>query len=356
MCEVQQSCFPPRVLFTGSFSDLFPLPTGPILLCIDRGVSSNEIVRLKSALQANRLYEYLMPGGERSKTRASKQKLEDWALAMKIGSNVSVFAVGGGATLDLVAFFAATYARGVPLFLVPSTLLAMADASFGGKCGVNAKRVKNIVGTVYHPHAIFIDSQLLLSLPKYHIQAGLVEIAKHSLLDSKEAFDTVMSCWNACLQKDLPCLEKLIAYSLNVKEKFCSRSKEYRHFLNLGHTMAHGLEGVEGAYLTHGVAVAIGMYLEAAIGFRRGIVRRDVVEKTKEIAALAAPRSPFKGKWSFEHLKRTLELDKKNTAGVPRVVWIEAIGKPYVCHGCTAIPLEWAEVEYAHDLMKRMWP
>jgi 3-dehydroquinate synthase len=227
----------------------------------------------------------------------------------------------------------------------------MADASFGGKCGVNAKGIKNVVGTMYHPRAILINVEFLQSLPSHQIASGLAEIAKHALLDSKYFVKEFFSSWDACLNGDLPCLEKVIAHSVAVKARFCSMGKEYRHFLNLGHTVAHALEGLEGPKLSHGVAVAIGLLVEAMVGLKRGVVSQEVVDVTRKIAACVLPSRPLAGGWDLDAWKRILVLDKKNVLGQPHVVWIRTIGELYTLNGSAAIPLEMAEVEYAYGLL-----
>jgi 3-dehydroquinate synthase len=322
------------------------------VLCVDGGISYEQRKNLQTAFQVLSPYVYEVSGGELVKTRGEKEALEDWFLSMHLGADTTVVGVGGGATLDLVAFFAATYGRGVPLLLIPSTTLAMADASFGGKCGVNVNGVKNIVGTIYHPTSILVNVELLLSLPRHRMASGLVEVAKHALLDSLAFVHDLLSSWEDCCNGNLECLEWLISKSICVKAKFCTQLKEDRHFLNLGHTVGHALEKLEGPTLAHGTAVAIGLLVEGIVGQRRGIVSQEVVDIITEVVKLVVPNPPLTRIWGLEAWKSALQHDKKKESGKPHVVWLHAIGDPHTVNGIGRIPLDESEVEYAYDLLK----
>ncbi len=333
---------------------LSSLRAAPSLLCLDQGVPLLDLQRLKDSLQLHTAFEYGVLGGERVKTREAKAALEDWSLSKNLGADTCVIGVGGGATLDLVAFFAATYARGLPLVLVPSTLLAMADASFGGKCGVNVQGIKNMVGTIYHPQEIIINVDLLHTLSSQQMASGMTEIAKHALLDSHQFVEQLFSSWDACLHHDSSCLEQVIAQSLAVKARLCAHSKDTRHFLNAGHTVAHALEALEGPRLPHGIAVAVGLYVEAMVGMRREVVAKDVVDAARDIFLRVVPDHPLSGGWDLGDWKQILAHDKKNVGGRPSVAWIQTIGKPYILNGQSTVPLEWVEVEHAYDLLRSL--
>ena len=322
------------------------------MICFDRGIPRVEIDAFQKRLGIPNHLMHELPGGEEGKTREMKGSLEDWALRSHIGADSSVIAVGGGATLDLVGFFASTYGRGLPLFFIPSTLLAMADACFGGKCGVNVDGYKNMIGTIYHPHSILIQPSLLRSLPQHQMAMGLAEMGKHALLDSSEHLSCLLTAWKSCLSHDLPLLEQLIVQSLGVKER-CIATASNRHLLNLGHTFAHALEALEGPRLSHGAAVSIGLYVEAFIGFQRGVVSQEVVDGTSEILCRVVSDRPFIEEWDCEALKRALAKDKKNIDGQPHVVWLQKIGQPYTLSGKYTIPLESSEIDDAYVLLRR---
>ncbi len=132
----------------------------------------------------HRLNALLLPftGGEAAKTRESKQTFEDELMRRKFGRDTLLIGLGGGVVTDFTAFLASTYMRGVPLILVPTTLLAMVDASIGGKAGVDTPYGKNLIGSMYHPSHIFIDPSFLSSLPNQEWIHGLSEILKYGLI------------------------------------------------------------------------------------------------------------------------------------------------------------------------------
>lgn len=322
------------------------------MLCSDDGVPHHHIQAFVNSLAPRRIVQHRFPGGERVKTRRWKEDLEDWAIEHGIGADAAVIAFGGGAVLDLVGFFAATYARGIVLLVVPSTLLSMADGAFGGKWAVNAHGMKNMIGTVYHPHAVLINPELLTSLPSRQIRAGLAEAAKHALLDSRGSVERLFASWDRCLRYDLSALETTIAGSLAVKRRFCSGSSHRRHLLNLGHTVAHALEALEGPELLHGEAVAIGMSVEAQLGRARGVVSQTVVEVAQEIVERVISRPVLKKSWNILEWKACLAHDKKNVNGQPHAVWMRDVGVPYVFEDRLTVGLESSEIDDAFDLVR----
>lgn len=125
---------------------------------------------------------FSFPAGEKNKTRQTKEFLEDRLFERDLGRDTCLIALGGGVTMDLGAYIAATYCRGVPLILMPTTLLGMVDASIGGKAGVNVPYGKNLVGCLYHPKHILIDPSTLQTLPLKELKNGFVEMIKHALI------------------------------------------------------------------------------------------------------------------------------------------------------------------------------
>jgi shikimate kinase/3-dehydroquinate synthase len=212
-----------------------------------------------------------VPSGEFAKSMDVANNL--WRAFRDSGLEPSdvVVAVGGGATLDVAGFAAATYARGVALVNVPTTLLAMVDASVGGKVGVDYADTKNLIGAFHHPRLVIADPDLLGSLPGPALRAGMAEVVKAALLASPLFFEWLES---ASLRDGVPQdLEWVIEQAVRIKAGYVSvdpGDRGLRKSLNLGHTYAHAIEAASGFAVGHGEAVAAGLVAAARLGARTG--------------------------------------------------------------------------------------
>lgn len=220
---------------------------------------------------------FTVPAGELHKTRESWAALTDAMLAAGLGRDTTVVAVGGGVVGDLAGFVAATYMRGVPLVQVPTTLLAMVDASVGGKVGVDTPGGKNLVGAFHQPAAVVIDPSVLCTLPMEHRRAGLAEILKHGVIADECYFEEVESQLGllvSAAEVSQGALAGIIARSVEIKAAVVARDEReggVRKTLNFGHTVAHALEQVSRYTMLHGEAVGVGMIAEAELGERMGV-------------------------------------------------------------------------------------
>lgn len=215
-----------------------------------------------------------IPGGEGSKTREMKARIEDTLLDWGALRDTCLLAVGGGALLDLVGFVAATYCRGIPYVSCPSTLLAMTDASIGGKTGINHPKGKNLIGAFYPPEHVFCDLALLETLPPKEWLWGLAETIKHALIGSRPLFTLLEQEWERVLRREQALIGPMIEASIAVKQRLVERDpydqKGLRVLLNFGHTVGHALEASNGFRIHHGKAVAIGMLVEARLAYQKG--------------------------------------------------------------------------------------
>ena len=134
------------------------------------------------------MFQAVIPPGERSKSLAGVRRLYNAAVAAGLDRHDPILALGGGVVGDLAGFAAATYLRGVPLVMVPTTLLAQVDSSIGGKVGVNHPRGKNLIGAFYQPRLVVLDPELTASLPRRQFRAGLAETAKYGIVLDAELF------------------------------------------------------------------------------------------------------------------------------------------------------------------------
>jgi 3-dehydroquinate synthase len=262
-----------------------------------------------------------LPAGESNKTRESWAQLTDELLARGFGRDSTIIALGGGVVGDLAGFVAATYMRGIPVVQVPTTLLAMIDASIGGKTAVDTPAGKNLVGVFHQPTAVLVDPQLLATLGLRELRAGFAEALKHGAIADAPYLHHAASSAPRLLSTAGPksdSMLSLIVRSIEIKADIVSRDEReegLRKILNFGHTIGHAIELISGFSLLHGEAVAIGMALESELAERVGVAQSGTaatVMKSLQAAGLPTTIPPeFKGGGVIEAMRS----DKKGRSG-----------------------------------------
>jgi 3-dehydroquinate synthase len=233
---------------------------------------------------------HVIAAGEASKSRASWATLTDELLAAGCGRDTTVVALGGGVVGDLAGFVAATYMRGVPVVQCPTSLLAMIDASVGGKTGVDTPAGKNLVGAFHPPAIVLLDVETIRSLPLAHRRAGLAEAIKHGVIADAEYFVRIETDLPALLDAETPAMLACVARSVEIKSDVVRqdpREHGLRKTLNFGHTIGHALEHASGYALLHGEAVAIGMVLEAKLAERLGVAPAGTAARIGDVLSRA---------------------------------------------------------------------
>ncbi len=270
-----------------------------------------------------------VPAGEAYKTREQWARLTDGLLDLGLGRDGAVVAVGGGVIGDLAGFVAATYLRGIPFVQVPTTLLAMVDASVGGKTGVDTPHGKNLVGAFHPPAAVLADPVVLTSLPARDFAAGLAETVKHGLIADAEYFAWIEANAEAILARDAAIVTELVARSVAIKAAVVTQDpleQGERAILNAGHTVGHAVEHVLGYRLLHGECVAIGLVAECALAESLTGLDPSVRMRTSALLArlglpVAIPADAMDGP-----LLAAMRLDKKNRGGAVRCSLPSALG------------------------------
>ena len=262
-----------------------------------------------------------IPSGESNKTRETWGRLTDQMLAKGYGRDSAVIALGGGVVGDLAGFVAATFMRGIPVVQVPTTLLAMVDASIGGKTAVDTPAGKNLVGVFHPPAVVLVDPQPLATLPLREMRAGIAEIVKHGVIADEAYLREVASNAPEVLSKSGATSDRmlsLIVRSVEIKANIVSRDERedgLRKTLNFGHTIGHAVELVSGYSLLHGEAVAIGMALEGRLAERIGVAQTGTAtEIMKALQSAGLPTdlpSGFEGGAVIEAMRS----DKKGRSG-----------------------------------------
>lgn len=276
--------------------------------------------------------------GERSKTREAWGRLTDEMVERGLGRDCGLIALGGGVTGDLAGFVAATYMRGVPYLQVPTTLLAMLDASVGGKTGVNTPRGKNLVGAFHPPAAVIADPRTLHTLQEREYRGGLSEAVKHGLIADEAYFAWIEANAAALTRRDPATLSYLIRRSVEIKGVVVAddeRESGRRAILNAGHTVAHALEQVSGYELLHGEAVALGLIVESQLAEELGVAAPGL--RSRVIRLLTSLGLPTQPPFTVqpEALIGTMATDKKNREGRIHFALVARVGEIYRANGWT---------------------
>jgi 3-dehydroquinate synthase len=317
-------------------------PATTYALVTDSGVAPHWLEPARAALEAapSRVLTEVVPAGENSKTREEWAHLTDRLLSQGCGRDTTVVALGGGMVGDLAGFVAATYMRGLPLIQVPTTLLAMVDASLGGKVAVDTPAGKNLVGAFYPPAAVVIDSSTLTTLPARQIRAGFAEILKHGAIADANFFamaaaaaKTVAAALSSGERPDWsePELLQVIERAAAIKGEIVAADpleRGRRALLNFGHTVGHALEHASGYRLLHGEAVAIGLACEAQLGERIGATLPGTAQALSRALEAAGLPTAFPPGSSLTALLEAMRADKKQRRGHIHFSLISAIGRP----------------------------
>ncbi|MCX2725951.1 3-dehydroquinate synthase [Thermomicrobium sp. 4228-Ro] len=268
-----------------------------------------------------------IPAGEQSKNLGVVERLLDQLLESGIERSDVVVALGGGVVGDIAGFVSSIVLRGVGLVQVPTSLLAMVDASVGGKTGVDHRLGKNLIGTFYQPHLVIADPVVLSTLPEAERRSGWAEVVKHAMIECTATDSTEPSLLPLLMSRafsawwEAGALDEVVRRNIAIKAAVVAadeRESGLRRILNYGHTLGHAVEAASDYRLRHGEAVAIGMRAVARLAQRLGACSAEVVRLQDELLdAAGLPRSID---LPIEAVLERLRYDKKVEGGVP--TWI----------------------------------
>lgn len=274
----------------------------------------------------------LLPPGERYKTPASVQKIYDAALEHRLERSSTIVALGGGVIGDMAGFAAATWLRGINFVQVPTTLLAMVDASIGGKTGVNHPRGKNLIGAFHQPRLVLIDPVVLDTLPAREFRAGMAEVIKYGIIWDAALFEQLEQNKRLDQRRYVSdeLLQDILTRSCQAKAHVVSKDEKeagLRAILNYGHTIGHAVESLTGyRVVNHGEAVAIGMVAAGEIAVALKLWDADSAQRQLALIEKTGLPTRLPAGMDIDAIADSLQTDKKVLAGRVRFILPTQIG------------------------------
>jgi 3-dehydroquinate synthase len=320
----------------GSLAGLFEERLGGsrhLVLVADSQVAGKwgQVVSEPLSAAGFRVSLFVLPSGEKSKSPAQAAALWQFLVDQRADRGSTVVALGGGVVGDLAGFAAATYARGLALVQLPTTLLSQVDSSVGGKTGINLPSAKNMVGCFWQPRLVVIDTDSLATLPRREFLSGMAEVIKYGVILKPELFDYLEEHVGQVLALEPTAITHIVAESCRAKADVVSQDERettgLRAILNYGHTFAHAVESDTGyGELLHGEAVAIGMHLAAQCAVALGRVPEAFVERQKRLLELYSLPTSLPAAGRAERLWDLMQHDKKVHHGRLRFVLPTRLG------------------------------
>ncbi len=322
-----------------------PLKLGKKVLMVSNPVVDRRYGdRLRSSLTAAgfEVSTCILMAGEQYKTLRSIQKIYDAALEQRLERSSTLVALGGGVVGDMTGFAAATWLRGINFVQVPTTLLAMVDASIGGKTGVNHPQGKNLIGAFYQPKLVAIDPDVLKTLPVREFRAGMAEVIKYGVIWDAELFAQMEQAkrLDQLRYVDSGFLEEILARSCQSKADVVGKDEKeagLRAILNYGHTIGHAVESLTHYKGTnHGEAVAIGMVAASRLAVALGLWDHECDRRQFALIEKAGLPTKLPQGLNMEEIIDTLQTDKKVKDGQVRFVLPTQIGAATVSDRVTS--------------------
>ncbi|MEM1011833.1 MAG: 3-dehydroquinate synthase [Planctomycetota bacterium] len=267
--------------------------------------------------------------GERYKTVDTLAEVYEAVLPKQIDRRTPVIGLGGGVATDLAGFAAATLLRGLPYVAVPTSLLAIVDASVGGKTGVNHAVGKNLVGAFYPASLVLIDPATLATLPERELRGGLAECVKHDVIGDAEHLATMEQQAEAYLSRDAEALAELVSHNVRVKASVVAEDpyeQGVRAHLNLGHTFGHAFEKVSDYAMSHGEAVAAGTVVACRLSADLGMMSAEEAKRVESLIQSLGLPTKIDPALDVDAILSAMQSDKKVRDGKIRLVLPTRLG------------------------------
>lgn len=317
-------------------------------------VGNLHAARLVDSLRANNFEPRLIeiPDGEKFKTLDMVRAIYDQLIDAQLDRHSIIFALGGGVVGDVTGFVAATFLRGVNFVQMPTTLLAMVDASIGGKVAVDHPRGKNLIGAFKQPLAVIVDPEMLATLPGAEFRSGMAEVVKHAIIGDPELFELLELAQNLDADERGRAQKKifnsrssaairdhtdftsimnieLLSRAIQVKVDIVARDpfeRGERAKLNLGHTFGHALEKLSNYEMRHGDAVAIGLVCAARLAARRKLCDDPLAARIENVLRAIGLPTRVLSEMSTDGILAAMMTDKKRSNHRLRFILPRALG------------------------------
>lgn len=276
--------------------------------------------------------EFVFPAGEENKQLDYIKKLYAYLIEQKFDRNDLLFALGGGVVGDMTGFAAATFLRGISFVQVPTSLLAMVDSSIGGKTGVDFDSYKNMIGAFHQPRAVYMNFQVLDTLPEREFYSGFGEIIKHGLIRDREYYLWLKEHTEELFSRQLETLEEAVYRSNEVKRHIVENDPEEkgeRALLNFGHTLGHSIEKFLNFQLLHGECIALGIVASSYISMKRGMISEAELQDIKNLLELYHLPVSYRN-LDIEKILEYKKNDKKMIAGKVKFILLDGIGNAVI--------------------------
>ena len=310
-----------------------------VLIVFDNKIPEFFVKKIKKSFKCKKKVLFRLKSSEKNKNLVKVKEIIDLLLKNNFNRNDCIIGLGGGIVGDLSCYVASIYKRGLKFINIPTTLLAQADASIGGKSGVNHKNFgKNLIGTIYQPNLVLTDTCFLKSLKKREIICGYAEVFKHTLIRDKEAFSYLNKFTEEILNLKKPYINKVIYNSCIIKKKVVEEDENennIRKILNLGHTFGHAFEA---SYkfknnLNHGEGVLLGIKCAAKFSLIKNFLSKDNFHKiynhVEKINKSLRLNKFFKIK-DINKIINLMKNDKKNNSNKINLVLLKNLGRPII--------------------------
>ena len=258
--------------------------SGPVVVITDSNVERYQNSDFMKAMEEYKypVHKLVIDAGEKSKNLDTINRIYKYLAELQLDRSSTLVALGGGVVGDITGFAAATYLRGINFVQVPTTMLAQADSSVGGKVGVDFGGSKNIIGAFYQPKFVYINVNTLKTLPERELKAGLAEVIKHGIIEDAEFFDYLDYNMEKIFMINEDVLQYLAKVNCSIKGKVVEEDEKesgIRANLNFGHTIGHAIESVMNFELLHGECVSIGMVGACKMAQHMGMINQKVTDR-----------------------------------------------------------------------------
>lgn len=315
--------------------------TKQICIVTNPTIADHYLATVKASLSASNSDRHIeivmLPEGETNKNQTSLDLIHDCLIEQKFSRDCLLIALGGGIVGDITGYAAATYQRGVDFIQIPTTLLAQVDSSVGGKTGINHRLGKNLIGAFHQPKAVLIDTDVLNTLPKREIAAGMAEVIKYGLIRDRDFLTRLDEIADDVVTLDVHLMGEVIQLSCQHKADVVEADeKEHgeRATLNLGHTFGHAIEALTHykTYL-HGEAVAIGTMMALTLSRELGWVNDEEVAFAEQLflrVGCPVDLSASAVRLDVKAIREAMQRDKKVRAGQLKLILLEQLGKAVI--------------------------